>query len=230
VYVSLDGVETATLAAFFSSLAQNIALSIADQTGRRLPVPVMDVTNSRAFRDFLQASIAWLNCDLVFMVDHLEAVPTDLLRALLSALRAAYMEWHDDWHRSQGHLVAVVAGALSLATLTVGESSPFRNIATVVSMGDLTENESKALILAQTMTNGITISQAVRKRLLQVAGGNAHLIQLICRKCVQEAYEKGIRRLTTRRVNKVVHKFIEDQAAHYQHLQEAIRLIEEDPD
>ena len=60
--------------------------------------------------------------DLVLIIEHLEAMPTDLVQALLTSLRAAFM----DQQTRRLRVMVVVSGALSLATLTVGESSPFR--------------------------------------------------------------------------------------------------------
>ncbi len=78
---------------------------------------------------------------LILIIEHLEAVPTDLVQALLTSLRAAYMDQQSEEYR----VMVVVSGALSLATLTVGESSPFRGIARRLFVGDLTRKQSEQL-------------------------------------------------------------------------------------
>ena len=51
-----------------------------------------------------------LQRDLVLIIEHLEAVPTDLVQALLTSLRAAYMDQQTHEYR----VIVVVSGALSL--------------------------------------------------------------------------------------------------------------------
>ena len=76
------------------------------------------------------------------IIEHLESLPTDLAQALLTSLRAAYM----DQQTMDNQAIVIVSGALSLANLTVGESSPFRGIARRVFIGDLSEPDSQALL------------------------------------------------------------------------------------
>ena len=91
-----------------------------NQTGQQLQVPEEELASSAVFRAFLSESLDTLGGDLVLIIDPLEAIPTDLVQALLTSLRAAYMDQQD----MEYQVTVVVSGAFSLATLTVGESRP----------------------------------------------------------------------------------------------------------
>ena len=78
------------------------------------------------------------------MVDHLQALPHDLVHSLLVALRSAYMEWDAD---AQRQFVAVVTGGMNLVGLSTGPTSPF-NIAKPVVVQPLTTAQSRALAQA----------------------------------------------------------------------------------
>jgi hypothetical protein len=114
----------------------------ADQSGYDLPAPEEAEASSVVFRGFLMDSLELIGSDVILIIDPLEALPTDLVQALLTSLRAAYMDQQDRDHR----VIVVVSGALSLATLTVGESSPFRGIARRVFIGDLSREDSRSLL------------------------------------------------------------------------------------
>lgn len=226
IYIDLHEVEASTQTRFFASLVSITAQRVAELTRHRLPIPTVDVTSSAVFRGFLTDSVARLERDLVLMIDHLEALPNDLLQALLTSLRAAYMDQQSHQHR----LVAVVSGALSLAMLTVGESSPLRGIARRVFVGELTRNESEALVAAHTTADGVSVSPAARAWLLRATRSDPHLAARICQRCIQIASESTSRRLTAHTVKRVMREFIRDESLHYAPLQEAVRLIEDDPD
>jgi len=226
VYIDLQEVRASTRAGFFARLVRIIAQRVAELAGRKWPIPATDVISSVAFRGFLRHGVARHERDLVLMIDHLEAVPNDLVQALLTSLRAAYMDQQLDEHR----LVAVVCGALSLATITVGESSPFRGIARRVFVGDLAESESEALIAAGTISKDVGVSPAARTWLLRATRGDPYLIATICDKCVRIAGEYPSRKLTAATVKRVLRKFICDEASNYKPLREAVQLVEDDPD
>jgi hypothetical protein len=219
-------VELSTQTGFFASLVSITARSVTEQTGHRVPIPTVDAFSGVGFRGFLENTLALIEHDLVLMIDHLEGVPNDLLQALLISLRAAYMDQQSDEYR----LLAVVSGALSLATLTVGESSPFRGIARRVFVGDLTESENQALITAHTASGSIKVSPAARAWLLRATRGDPYLIAVICDKCMRIADEHSSQRLTAATVKRVMREFVRDEASNYEPLREAVQLGEEDPD
>ena len=151
VYIDLQELRDNTQQAFFADLIRLIAQRLREQTGQQLPVPEDELASSAVFRAFLSESLETLAGDLVLIIDPLEGIPTDLVQALLTSLRAAYMDQQD----MEYQVTVVASGALSLATLAVGESSPFRGIARRVFVGDLSDQDSLALIQELLAEEGI---------------------------------------------------------------------------
>jgi energy-coupling factor transporter ATP-binding protein EcfA2 len=226
IYIDLYTIKAFTLHGFFAELIELTAGRIAELAGLRLATPEGGAASSAVFRGFLTDAVTGLGRDLILIVEHLEAVPTDLVQALLTSLRAAYM----DQQTLDCRVTVVISGALSLATLTVGESSPFRGIARRVFVGDLSADESSALIAEQVAASGITASKRARHRLLRATRGDPYLIRSICQRCVEVVHEESLSRLRGRVVRRVVRGFLRDEVYQYAPLLEAVRLIEEDPD
>ncbi len=226
LYVDLYAMQASTQRSFFAGLASIIARGIEERVGTTLPVPDTQDVNSAMFRAFLADAVAGLQRDLVLIIEHLEAIPGDLVQALLTSLRAAYMEQQT----LDCRLVVVVSGALSLATLTVGESSPFRGIAHRVFVGDLSEIESQSVIQEYVATDTTAVTDKALRALLRAAQGDPYLIRSICQRCVQLASETSSRRVRSRTVRQVVRGFLRNDVFRYAPLQEAVRLIEDDPD
>ena len=226
VYIDLYAIKAVTLQAFFAELMQLTARRIAARTGLQLAAPVPQTATSAVFRGFLTDAVTELGHDLILIVEHLEALPTDLVQALLTSLRAAYM----DQQTLDCRTLVVVSGALSLATLTVGESSPFRGIARRLFVGDLSGEESAALISEQLAASEVTASHKAQQRLLRATSGDPYLIRRICQRCIEEVQPGSQPHLRGKTVQQVVHDFLQDEVYAYVPLQEAVRLIEEDPD
>ena len=125
VTIDLAEMRSSSLQGFFDELMRLAAQGMGKLTGVLLDQPFANEASSAVFRAFLVESAQELNQDVVLIIEHLEALPTDLVQALLTSLRAAYM----DQQTLDQRITVVVSGALSLATMTVGESSPFRGIA-----------------------------------------------------------------------------------------------------
>jgi energy-coupling factor transporter ATP-binding protein EcfA2 len=226
LYIDLYAIKAFTLQGFFAELMELIGQRLAERTGLSLSVPGADLASSATFRGFLTDAALELGHDLILIVEHLEAVPTDLVQALLTSFRAVYM----DQQALDSRVLVVVSGALSLATLTVGESSPFRGIARRVFVGDLGEDDSAALIDEQLAAAGVTATKRARKKLLRATSGDPYLIRQICQRCIELVQAESVPRLRTGIVRQVVHSFLQVQVYQYAPLQEAVRLVEEDPD
>jgi serine phosphatase RsbU (regulator of sigma subunit) len=226
LFLDMQDVESSTQTGFFATLIAITAERVKQLTGCDLPPDAEQTASSAAFRAFLSACVARLERDLVLMIDNLEAIPNDLVQALLTSLRAAYM----DQQGSDYRLVAVVSGALSLATRTVGESSPLRGIIEQVLVGELTERESATLVDRRLSGMEVAISPAARDCLARYARGDPALINWVCERCVQITHHSRLTRLTANTVKRVIREFMREEAARYAPLQEAIRLIEEEPD
>ncbi len=226
LYIDLKDISASTQANFFADLISKSAQLIHQQTGQSLPQPEPFLASSAVLRGFLTESLEALQHDLVLIVDSLDAIPTDLAQALLTSLRAAYM----DQQTIDFNLIVVISGALSLATLTVGESSPFRGIARRVFVGDLSERQSQALIAECLESEGVSYTLQAQQRLLSATSGDTYLIRQLCQRCVQVIDQKPNPRLSAGTVNRVTRAFLHNDVYQYAPLLEAVRLIEEDPD
>jgi len=224
LYIDLSEISASTQTNFFADLISKSAQLIHQKTMQELPQPEPFLASSAVLRGFLTESLETLQHDLVLIIDSLDAIPTDLAQALLTSLRAAYM----DQQSLDYNLIVVVSGALSLATLTVGESSPFRGIARRVFVGDLSEEQSQALIAEFLESKGVSYTRQAQQRLLSATRGDTYLIRQLCQRCVQVIDQKP--RLGARTVNRVTRAFLRADVYQYAPLLEAVRLIEEDPD
>jgi len=225
-YIDLHQVRAATQQAFFADLTRLAAESLSQQTGEELPVPYDQEASSAVFRAYLSDYLDILQRDLVLIIDPLEALPMDMVQALLTSLRAAYM----DQQTLEYRVTVVVSGALSLATLTVGESSPFRGIARRVFLGDLSKEDSRALIMEFLTEQGVSATQQAVGRLLQFTSGDTYLIRKICQGCAEYAIGRSLYRLHTGAVTHIANRFLRRDVFQYAPLVEGVRLIEEDPD
>ena len=226
VYIDLHNIRTTTQQVFFADLIRMTAQQLTEKTGRTLALPDENLASSAGYRAFLSDSLETLGCDLLLMFDPLEALPTDLVQALLTSLRAAYM----DQQMKENQLTVVVSGALSLATSTVGESSPFRGIARRVFIGDLSESDSETLILDFLREDGISATNPAIQKLVSATSGDVYLIRQITQYCSERVRSRTSSRLRSRDVDLIINRFLRKDVFHYAPLIEAIWLIEEDPD
>ncbi len=225
-YIDLQELRSVTQQEFFSDLIEQTAHRLGEQTGQTLALPEGLPASSAGFRAFLADSLERLGRDVVLIIDPLEALPTDLVQALLTSLRAAYM----DQQNMDQQVTVIVSGALGLATLAVGESSPFRGIARRVFIGDLTESESQALILDYLAEQGVGTTTSALRKLLHATRGDTYLIRSISLRCAELVNARPARVVRTRDVDVAIRRFLRGEVLQYAPLLEAIRLIEEDPD
>lgn len=226
VYIDLQELRATTQQAFFADLIQQTARHLAELTGYELPLPEEGLASSAVFRAFLSESLNRLERDLVLMIDPLEALPTDLAQALLTSLRAAYMDQQTRDHQ----VTVVVSGALGLATLAVGESSPFRGIARRVFVGDLADSDSLALIQELLAEQGVRSTRPAMQKLLLATRGDIYLIRKLSQCCADLADSRPNRQVRSRDVNQITDRFLRAEVFNYAPLVEATRLIEDDPD
>ena len=194
IYIDLYTIQAFTLQGFFAELIDVTGKRIAELTGQHVTIPEPGVASSAEFRAFLTDAVTALEQDLVLIIDQLEAAPHDLVQALLTSLRAAYMDQQTLDYR----VLVVVSGALSLTTLTVGESSPFRGIARRVFVGDLSKRESAALIDEQIQAGAMTASERAGRRLLRATSGDPYLIRRICQRCAEAIQAESLDRVRGR--------------------------------
>lgn len=225
VYIDLRDVDSSTRKGFFASLAQQVCTSAAGVGAKGCTRLGHGVTSGAEFRACLKECTTRLQSNLVLMVDHLHIIPTDLVQVLLTSLRAAYMD-----QASNGALfVPVVCGALSLATLTLGQSSPFANIARAVFISGLDTDESREFIRACLAQANVQISPGAYGELLRAAEGDPRLMDQLCRECLHSGGQSGLSRITAGTVKRVVRDFVRNEAHRYEPVVEAVSLIERDP-
>lgn len=227
VYIDLMSLSASSQQGFFADLMHQIEKHICDIAGSTISISGETEISSAVFRGFLSECVANLGHDLVLIIEHLESLPVDLIQALLTSLRAAYM----DQQVLEQRVTVVVSGALSLATLTVGESSPFRGIARRVFIGDLSEEDSQALITEYLEIGGVSATRRAQYQLFTATRGDPYLIRKLCQRGAHYVRKfLSERRLKARTVERIIRQFLREEVWKYAPLLEAVRLIEEDPD
>jgi serine phosphatase RsbU (regulator of sigma subunit) len=226
IYIDLETIRASTQGAFFADLMRLISERLSELSGLEVTRSFDPNITSAVFRGFLVDCLDAIGQDLILIIDPLHSLPTDLVQALLTSLRALYMDQQTMDHQ----VIAVVCGALSLATLTVGESSPFRGIARRVFVGDLSESASEALIQEFLAEQGVEATNKALRRLLEATQGDIYLIRWISQRGAELAQARSVNRLRIRDITHVLNRFLRDDVLEYAPLLEAIRLIEEDPD
>ena len=226
IYIDLMDLKASTLKGFFAELIDEISQRYRQLTGLGVSLLSDEYVSSAGFRGYLTELVEESGRDMVLIIEHLEVVPTDLVQSLLTSLRAAYMDQQTMANRT----TVVVSGALSLATLTVGESSPFRGIAKRVFVGDLSDEDSMALIHEYLQEGEVSVTRQAQRRLLRATNGDHFLIRKIIQRSIMLARATASDRLRSGNVNQVTTEFLRDEVFSYAPLLEAARLIEEDPD
>jgi type II secretory pathway predicted ATPase ExeA len=85
VYIDLTQLRATTQQAFFADLINITAQRLSALCGLELPVPDEQEASSVVFRAFLMDSLEIIGRDVVLLIDPLEALPTDLVQALLTS-------------------------------------------------------------------------------------------------------------------------------------------------
>lgn len=226
ILINLWQVRTDNEAEFYQSLVRLICKTIQNDHCLELDDQMLDaLARARDFQRFLEQCTAQQQNHLVLMIDHLQALPHDLIQQLLGALRAAYMERRPD---SRYLLDVVVTGGMALAELSLGVTSPF-NIARPISQSPLTSGQTIALARENFGAYGVPPSNHALERIVDWAGGDRYLVPLLVARC-HEAI-KGYRRpqVTQTVVDQVAERITTHEAANPP-FREAIQVIEDDPD
>ena len=221
---SLREVESSSSGAFRAGLAKHLAgqLNTAD-----FVVPDFDKNDLSAveLRRWLEQVERQLNRDLVLLLDHLEAVPSDLAQNLLELLRAVYEEQQS---QSQ-HLIVVLAGAITLARLTSGTSSPFHGIIRLL-VTDFDKAASVELLNQILDSAQVHVTQNARDVLVESTQGDPSLINIIAPRCVSGGLAQANHTIHRGQVQRIIQDFLDNEAELYEPLREAVRMFEEDAD
>lgn len=206
-------------AAFFTSLA----VLLANELGEAAPDPAQAI-DARAFQGYLGQCANTSVGSVALLIDHLQALPHDLVHSLLVALRAAYMEREADAPHS---LVAVVAGSINLVGLSAGPTSPF-NIAKPIVSASLTEEQSHALAEATLTALGCSASANGMERILKWGIGDRYLIPRLCADASELVSLHRQHHVSSAIVERAALALLGNSLP--PPVRAAVRMVEEDPD
>jgi serine phosphatase RsbU (regulator of sigma subunit) len=236
LYLDLWETRSSDEAAFFASAAELIDKALGLSTRNIVP-PLLDpagtvtarhpegVRDARSFQNYLTGCVQLLDRHLALLIDHLQALPHDLVHGLLLALRSAYME--QDLSASR-QLVAVVSGGMNLVGLSTGSTSPF-NIAKPVAASHLSPEQTRALARATFEAFGCEVSGGALAGIQEWAGGDAYLVSVLCADAAKAVRGHGRAQVTLQAVNSTARR-LWGTDRRPPPIREAIRMIEEDPD
>lgn len=226
IHINLWQVRTDNEAEFFQSLARLLCKSIHNDYCLELDDRALDtLAQARDFQHFLEQCRERQRGHLVLMIDHLQALPHDLIQQLLNTLRAAYMERKAERRNS---LDVVVTGGMALADLSLGLTSPF-NMAFPIFQGHLTAGQTRALARENFVAYNTPFSANALERVNDWAGGDRYLTPLLVARCHDAV--KGYRRpqVTQTVVDQAAQRVCRSEAA-TSPFRTAIQVIEDDPD
>jgi len=226
IIINLWQVRTDNEAEFFQSLVQLICKATQNDHCLELDDRTLDaLARARDFQTFLEQCTAQQRGHIVLMIDHLQALPHDLIQLLLGALRSAFMERRVDRRYS---LDVVATGGMALADLSLGITSPF-NIAHPIFQSQLTAGQTIRLARENFAAYGVQPSNNALERVNHWAGGDRYLTPLLVARCHEAV--KGYRRtqVTQTVVDAVAQRICTHEAADSP-FREAIQVIEDDPD
>lgn len=226
IIINLWQVRTDNEAEFYQSLVRLICKTIQNDHCLEIDDQALEeLARPRDFQRFLEQCTARHQGHLVLMIDHLQALPHDLIQLLLGALRAAFMERRTDCPYL---LDVVVTGGMALADLSLGVTSPF-NMARPIFQSHLTSGQTIALARENFSAYGVQASSHALERIDHWAGGDRYLTPLLAARCFEAI--KGYRRpqVTQTVVDQVAQRISIHEAANPP-FREAIQVIEDDPD
>jgi hypothetical protein len=225
IKVDLSQVSMTASTQFLDQLADLIARALAGQVSSALKKTDPENMTGGDFRAFIEAILLQMRRNILLVLDHLEALPKDILHNLLISLRAQY-----NAQQSQPYqLIVLVSGALSLEAQTTGETSPFYNIVTKVILREPNWAESSKLVDIELSEHQAKISDHARELLLEFAQGDSYLIQELIQKCIRPGERELVSYLNINTVKKVIEEFSAENNQGYLLFKEAVHLIEEDP-
>ncbi len=189
VYISFEEWRIYETKQFFGRIADVIRSAYIKQglhppDGLHSP-DIKDGQGLRLMLSELMKAFPTFTC--ILALNHIEALPRYLARALLRCLRVAYSE--RDIHSEYQQVVTIAAGALNLYKLSektsVSQTSPF-NVARLISIPDASEELSRQLIERFARQAGVHFSSTAIQRILDVTKGDLYLIEFLCHLAVEQ--------------------------------------------
>lgn len=227
IIVNLWQARTGDDAQFYQSMVQLICRSsgLIEHCIDLEDDAVSQIASGRDFQHFLSDCVDRQANHVLLMIDHLQALPHDLIHQLITTLRAAYMERRPDRLHS---LDVVVAGGMPLANLSLGLTSPF-NIAQPIFQAQLSMQQTLELAVQNFEASATTYSLNAIDRIAYWAGGDRYLVPLIVEEC-RHAVEGYRRNQVTYTVVEQVARRVIERGANESPFRQAVQVIEDDPD
>jgi len=224
-YVDLEGWQVYRPQGLFQNLASAILQAIPGVDATQIPMQAAGVHTGPDLRDFLISLLPAVPHSVVVALDHVESLPNYLARAMLTCFRVVFSERlaHPEYER----LIVVAAGALNLFELTATVISPF-NIATVVSIPDADKALGRQLVEQVAARLGVAFSAGAVDRILGAAGGDAYLIQRLCRLAAAQPVWT-VPKVATPAVERALAEMERTEPADNPCLAGRIQLVEADP-
>ena len=227
VYVDLWHVNSDDEKDFFESIQALVQEGLATDAGScgGWPTDLPLAYDARSFQVFLQKGLETCTGHLVMVIDHLHALPADLIHLLLKALRAVRMEAPED---VADRLVVVVTGGVLLSDLARGPTSPF-NIAKSVTIPPLDGEQSRAIVTNTWEALGVRYSRGAAEEAARFAWGDPYVLGLLCDQSYTLVRGRNHPQIDKVAVRRAADRIVAD-GSNILPISEAIQIIEADTD
>jgi len=185
-FFSVDAMAGPSLDNFFAHLAQSVVCP--DKMAATGYAHYRNVGSSAFVRD-----VGDLACyeqhQVVFFLDHFEALPDEWGRALLGALRAIY----DQRLPSSPHfnrITVVLASSVNIFEVSLGKISPL-SIARMVTPNDLTRQQQERFLRTILARHGLSVLRHDLDQLYEATLGNRYLTSMLCMQWVDESSRRS---------------------------------------
>jgi len=225
-YCDLDRLHILQIPTLFQRLARALHSAVPEADGLGLPLNIDEIRDGQDFRYLLAPVLASSSRPVLVALDHIEALPQYLAKALLRCFRVIYNE--RDVHCEYGKIILLTAGALNLFALTASKVSPF-NIAHLIPLADMDNEQSQILVDKMAQCLGARFSVKAARRIIEVTEGDRYLIRRLCQLSIVEKGEGQTDRVSLRAVNRAIDGFVTLSPHADSCLGEMVRAVEAKP-
>jgi hypothetical protein len=174
VFVNLEAVEGVAPEGCFAFIAEEML----DQLGPGRTAGEGAPRDGPSFLRFLGALAGTVERPRVgVLLDEVGALPAATGQRLAHALRASFTNRHVK--PGLDRYLFVVSGSTDLLELTAGHNSPLKNVTESVYLGDLGDEEARALLREGFREAGVLLTPAVESAILEWTSGHPYWTQLL---------------------------------------------------
>jgi signal transduction histidine kinase len=227
IYIDLWRVKSDDERAFFESLQVLVrdSFGVNHYVSVKILEDLPTAYDARSFQVFLQTCLENCSGYHVMVIDHLHALPSDLIYLLLKTLRAVRMELSPD---IADHIVVVITGGVLLSDLSRGPTSPF-NIAKPITLPSLDDEQSLAIVTNAWQALDVLYSQRAAKKAARLAGGDPYILGLLCHYSYESVQGYRQQRIDRGVVGRAADRIVDD-GPKILPINEALQIIEADTD